>query len=116
MNFLRHVNDLLAFLLELAALAVLGYWGLKTDSAAPVKVALAVGAPLLAAITWGLFASPKATIALPLIGVLVVKALVFGSAALALHALGNRALATSFAVIVVINIAIALTVKSVGDN
>ncbi|RAO37493.1 hypothetical protein PSN13_01475 [Micromonospora saelicesensis] len=116
MNFLRHVNDLLAFLLELVALAVLGYWGFKTDSAVPVRVTLAVGAPLLAAIAWGLFASPKATIALPLIGVLVVKALVFGSATLALNAVGNRLIATSFAVVVVINIAIALTVKSVGDN
>jgi len=113
---MRHVNDLLAFLLELVALAALGYWGFKAGPGVPAKVALAVGAPLLAAIAWGLFASPRATITLPLMGVLVVKALVFGSATLALYAVENRTTAIFFAVIVVINIAIALTSKSVVDH
>ncbi|MFI1996204.1 YrdB family protein [Actinoplanes sp. NPDC020271] len=113
---MRHVNDLLAFLLELVALAALGYWGFKAGPGVAAKVALAVGAPLLAAIVWGLFASPKATVSLPLVGVLVVKGLVFGSATLALYAVGNRATATCFAMIVVINIAIALLSKSVVDH
>jgi hypothetical protein len=113
---MRHVNDVLAFLLELVALAALGYWGFKAGPGVPAKIALAVGAPLLAAVAWGLFASPKATIALPLIGVLAVKALVFGSATLALYAVGNRTAAICFAVIVVVNIAIAVTGRSVADH
>ncbi len=52
----------LQFLLELATLAALGYWGVATDGGSFAKVALAVGPPLLAAIAWGIFGSPNAPI------------------------------------------------------
>ena len=51
-------NLTVAFLLELCALAALGYWGLRTASGPATKAALGIGAPLLAAVLWGLFAAP----------------------------------------------------------
>jgi Protein of unknown function (DUF2568) len=99
-------NAALAFLLELAALGALAYWGFTTGPGTPSKVALGIGGPLLAAVVWGLFAAPRAKFRLPLAWVLVVKALVFGAAAAALYATGNRTLAVALAVIVVANTAI----------
>ena len=46
--------------LELAALAALAYWGAVTPDSTVLKVVLAIGAPLLAALVWGTFVSPKA--------------------------------------------------------
>ncbi len=92
----------LAFLLELCALAALGYWGVHTGSGPVTKPALGIGAPLLAAVLWGLFAAPKATFSVPAAKV-AVEVLVFGAAAPALYATGHRALAVAFAVLVVAN-------------
>ena len=95
-------NLALAFLLELCALAALGYWGVWVGSGPVTKTALGIGAPLLAAILWGVFAAPRAPVSVPLVG-LGVKLIVFGSAVVALYATGHRTLAIVFAVIVVAN-------------
>jgi hypothetical protein len=81
-----------AFLSELAALVALAWWGWTATELPLLRVALAVGAPLLAAVLWGVFAAPKARIRVPVLTVLV-KVLVFGSAALALLSLGHPVLA-----------------------
>jgi hypothetical protein len=109
MRPLRLANELLAFLLELAALAALGYWGFRVGSGVPLKILLGVGAPVLAAVLWGLFAAPRARFTVPPGGVLAVKVLVFGAAAAALYAAGQRTLAIAFAVLVALN-TIVLTV------
>jgi Protein of unknown function (DUF2568) len=95
-------NLTVAFLLELCALAALGFWGVQTGDGPLTKTALGIGAPLLAAMLWGLFAAPRAPMSMPL-AKFAVELLVFGSAALALYATGHRALAVAFAVLVVVN-------------
>ena len=96
-------NLALRFLLELCALVALGYWGFKTGTGAITKVVLGIGAPLVAAVVWGVFVAPRAPVALPGFVVLLLQVLVFGSAAAGLIATGHRALALAFAVLVVIN-------------
>ncbi|SCL63653.1 Protein of unknown function [Micromonospora citrea] len=59
---------LLLFLLELAVLAVGGWWGWALDAGTPVRVAAAVAVPLLLAALWGVFGSPKARVPLPAAG------------------------------------------------
>jgi hypothetical protein len=95
-------NLTLAFVLELCALAALCYWGFSVGDGPVTKTALGLGAPLCAAVLWGLFAAPRAPVSVPLLG-LVTKVIVFGSAAAALYATGHRALAIVFALIVVAN-------------
>lgn len=102
---MRLVNEGLAFLLELLALAVLAYWGFKTGHGIAPKLVFGIGAPVLAAVLWGLFAAPRATVSLPLAGVLLVKAVVFGAAVAALVATGHVLLAVVLAVVVVANVA-----------
>jgi hypothetical protein len=102
----RYANEALAFLLELAALAAVGVWGYHVGSGTAVKVGLAVALPVIVAVVWGLFAAPRARFTLPLWGVLLVKALVFAAATMALYATGYHGLALAFAVVVIVNTAI----------
>ncbi|MBP2586400.1 hypothetical protein J3A78_006878 [Streptomyces sp. PvR006] len=104
---LHPLNEVLAFLLELAALAVLARWGWGSAESIAPRLLLAVAAPVAAAVLWGLFAAPKARFRVSLAGVLAVKALVFGAAAAALVALERPGWATAFAVVVVVNTALA---------
>jgi hypothetical protein len=48
---------LMMFLLELALLAALGYWG-WTQHTGILQILLAIGAPVLAAVLWGVFRVP----------------------------------------------------------
>jgi hypothetical protein len=104
---LHLVNEALAFLVELLALAVLAWWGAETGSGLFVHLLLGIGAPLAAAVVWGLFASPKARVKLPPAGILAIKGLVFGVALICLDLLGHRTLAIAFGVIAAANTVIA---------
>ena len=106
-RWLHAGNEALAFLLELAALAVLGWWGSSVGHSLSSHLLLGIGAPLVAVVLWALFAAPRATVQLPLAGVLAVKAAVFGGAALALWGIGHDGLAVAFAVIAFANTALA---------
>src|SRR3954447_16533026 len=88
---------LLRFLLELAALAALGWYGARTGETTLAKIALGGGLPLAAAVLWGLFAAPRSTFDVPAAGI-AVQVLVFGGAALALLAIDRGTLAGGFAI------------------
>jgi hypothetical protein len=98
-------NLALAFALELCALAALCYWGFSVGGGPVAKAVLGIGAPVCAAVLWGLFAAPRAPVSVPLLG-LGTKLLVFGSATLALYATGHSVLALVFAFVVVANTAL----------
>ena len=93
MEILKSANLLLRFLLELCALAALGYWGFRTGQSMPVKLLLGIGAPLVAAVVWGMFVAPKASVPVPVWLWLALQAIIFGLAAAGLAAAGQRALA-----------------------
>ena len=54
----------LAFLLELAMLVAAGWWGFTLDAGLVVRLLAGLGAPLLIAVVWGVFCSPKAGVPL----------------------------------------------------
>ena len=99
----KSVNLLVRFLLELFALGVLCYWGFLIGESVLVKLLLGLGAPLLAAVVWGLFVAPKAVIPLRLPSRLIPEFLVFGAAVLALLATGHPVLGTSLLIIAAVN-------------
>ncbi|WP_265443169.1 YrdB family protein [Flexivirga meconopsidis] len=78
-------NDVLAFLIEIVALALLGTWAWRT---APEPVIARLGAVVLvlavALTLWGLFAAPKATFQVPAAAI-AVKVLVLGGSVLAAY-------------------------------
>ncbi|MHB1293781.1 MAG: YrdB family protein [Anaerolineae bacterium] len=87
------VNLLLRFLLEMAALVAMGYWGWSTQQGI-ARWLLGLGLPLVAAIVWGTFRVPndpgKAPVAVPGIVRLLLEATYFGTAVALLAAAGVR--------------------------
>ncbi len=57
---MRMANLALRFLLELACLAALAYWGAGATSSDTANVAVAILAPLAAATVWGIWSAPRA--------------------------------------------------------
>jgi hypothetical protein len=90
----------LKFLLELAAFAAFAYWG------ASVSIVLAIAAPALAIVLWGLFAAPRSERRLPLPARVVFETAVFVLAVVALLAAGALIAAIVLAVLVAISTAL----------
>jgi hypothetical protein len=100
-------NEALAFLLELAMLAGLAWWGASRDASLISRVLLAVAAPVAAAVVWGLFAAPRARVRMPVAGVLVIKAVAFVLTAIAVYSAGLHMIAIVGGVIAFLNAGIA---------
>ncbi len=96
MKALKTGNLALLFLLELCMLAALAFWGFHMGGSLMVKLALGIGAPLLAAIVWGILMAPRAAIKLPTPAHLALFLVIFGAAALALAVAGQPLLAVIF--------------------
>ena len=96
------------FVLELAALAAMGYWG-WTQHDGLLRVLLAVGLPLLAAALWGVFrvsGYPKdAPVEVPGVVRLLLEVAFFGVGAALLAAAGQRDAALVLAAVVVLHYA-----------
>ena len=94
---MKAANLGLRFLLELCLLAALAYVGLQAS------VVLAVVLPVVAAVLWGLFVSPKSRYPLSLPWWLALQAALFGVAAIGLIAVGE-----TFGALVAVNLALVL--------
>jgi len=103
MEALKAINLGLRFLMELAMLAALGYWGFRSGFPLPVRWLLGIGAPLLAAVVWGTFMSPKASVPLSAQLKLAIEIALFLLAAAALYAAGRPAWAALFLVVWAVN-------------
>jgi hypothetical protein len=91
------------FLLELAALGALAWWGVRTGQTAALKVALGVGAPLAAAVVWGAFVAPKAAFAVPGPVHAALQLAVLAAAVAALVAIGKLSAAEALAAAALVN-------------
>lgn len=102
-------NELLAFLVEVLAIAALSFSGWRAGG--PL---LGLALPVLAIVLWGLFAAPRARFPVPLAAQLGVKALVFGGAAVGLVATGHPVLGGTFAVLAAANTTAATVWRARG--
>jgi hypothetical protein len=98
-----NANDVMAFLVELVALALIGLWGYRAGGPLWAKVALAIGLVLAASVFWGLFAAPRARFRVPWV-TLLVKALVLGAAVAAGFTILPLVWAVVFGAVVVLNL------------
>lgn len=97
------VNASLRFLLELAALVALGYWGYSVGGTQLVKIGLGLGVPVTVAVVWGLLGSPAAPYRLDQPWRLFLEILILGGAAVALYLLDRPLLAVGFALVATVN-------------
>ncbi|MEV7728733.1 YrdB family protein [Streptomyces sp. NPDC087917] len=112
-------NELLALLIEFAALGLLCWWGFATGGNVGLSILLGLGTPALAIALWWLFAAPAAKMRPALPGVLLVKALVLGGGAAALYGVGHLSAAVVTAVVIVANTTVAEVFRrptTVGDE
>ena len=91
------------FGLELAALAALAWWGVRTGESALAKVLLGAGAPLAMAVVWGAFIAPKASFAVPGPVHVALQLAVLAAATAALVAIQKSTAAEVFAVAAVVD-------------
>ncbi len=98
-----NANDAVAFVVELAALAVLCAWGVRYGGTAASRWLLGLGLPAAAALLWGLFAAPRARYGGPVTR-LLVKLLVLGGAVVASFGVLPIGAAAAFAVVVAVNV------------
>lgn len=103
MEIIKGINVAVRFLLELCALGALGYWGFQTGSTAITKAGLGIGAPLVAAVVWGMMVAPQASISTPDVVRLGLELCVFGAAVAALVVSGRSEIAWILAVVYVVN-------------
>ncbi|WP_241560431.1 YrdB family protein [Rathayibacter iranicus] len=99
-------NAILHFLLELAALVTFAVWGFAAWDA-PWSIVAGIGAPILAALIWALFLSPRAVLAIDVYGRALIELLLMGAAALAWFDLGQPIVAVVFGVLAVVSGVIA---------
>ena len=104
MSLLEGANAIARFVLELCALAALGYWGFSTNDDLTGDVIVGVGAPLAFALAWGAWVAPKAPYRLNDPARLVLEVVVFAAAVAALVDAGIPLLAGILAVAVALNI------------
>jgi len=100
---LRNTNLGLRFLLELCALAALGYGGWRVPGPVWLRVLLAIALPLLAAVLWARWVAPKASHPIPDPQRLIPEWIVFGGATAALVVTGHPILAGALAVLAAAN-------------
>jgi len=91
------------FALELCALAALGYWGFQTGHNGFFRIVLGIGAPLLTAVIWGTFVSPKASVPVPEAARFMIELILFSLSAAALYAAGHPALGMLLIIIASVN-------------
>ena len=107
------INLAVRFILEIAALASLAYWG-WTQHTGFLRYLLAIGLPLLASVLWGTLAVPgdpsrsgKAPVPVPGIIRLVLELVLFGSAAWCLAESGQAFWANIFSLVVLVHYAVS---------
>ena len=110
-SVITNTNAGLAFLLEMAMLAALVYWGIHTGGNALTKTVLAILAPAAAIAVWAVFlAAGGHPVNLPTALEATLKLVVFLVAALALAGAGQRPLAIVLAVLAALTVAIEYSV------
>jgi len=103
MQGLKAVNLGIRFLLELAMLGAICYWGFKTHSSWALKILFGVGLPLLVAVLWGVFIAPKAMRPLGGATHLVLELTLLATGPVALFASARPGLGWAFAALLVLN-------------
>ncbi|HET7578126.1 MAG TPA: YrdB family protein [Bacillales bacterium] len=100
---MKEINLGLRFILELALLFSLGYWGFHVAQGILAEMGLGLGIPFAAAIIWGLFLSPRASVNISASGRLGLEMALFGFAVITLHSIGFTVVSIVFGMAFILN-------------
>ena len=91
------------FLLELAAVGAVGFWGYQAAGPLPVRIVVAIGVAATLITVWALVVAPKATNAIPADARVLIGSVLLLLAAGALMLAGQSTLGIAFAAAVILN-------------
>jgi hypothetical protein len=104
MEALKTVNLGIRFILEIAVLVILGYWGFHATPSPLLKMVLGIGTPLVAAVIWGLFGAPRAPYTLTGLPFFMLEIVIFGLPVIILFYLEKQTLGFIYGIVVAINL------------
>jgi len=104
MSFIKPIHLLIAFLLELAMLFSLGYYGFHTNMGKAGEFILGISLPVVAILLWGFLAAPKAKHRLPFPYLIPFKLILFLLTAFLLYQSGQQKWAFIFASIAIVSL------------
>lgn len=107
------INLAARFLLEIVAIAAVGYWGYQTGSG-PLRWVLAIGTPLVLIAVWAIGIAPGAVNPIPQPVRVVLGSGVLLLAAAALFVAGARTPALLFAALIVVNTVLLFALGHAG--
>jgi Na+/melibiose symporter-like transporter len=110
---MKGLNLGLGFLLELALLAALAYWGSQLSTSTAGRWLVAIAAPAALAALWSLIAAPTARRRLSTRPLIAFKLLVFTVGAALLFSTGQHALAIALETVAVVNLGLAIAWEQV---
>ncbi len=84
---MKALGGALVFLAEIGVFAGFGWWGFSTFDG-PLEWVVGLGLPLLVAVVWGMFLSPRARVVLPARVAQVVRVVILLGGAAAFFAVG----------------------------
>jgi len=108
MKSIKAANLGVLFLIELGALAAVGYWGFTRDVSTPLAWLLGLGAPAVLIALWSQFGSPKSKYKTRGAGRVGFELLWFGAGVAGLAAAGAYGWAVAFAAVCAVSKALAV--------
>ncbi|MGZ6564364.1 MAG: YrdB family protein [Solirubrobacteraceae bacterium] len=100
---MKAANDVVRFLIEVATLIAVGYWGFHEHGSWLAKLVLGIGAPLLIAAVWSVWMAPQSSRRAGEGVRAVLEVVIFGFATAALAASTSAILAIMFGVVAGVN-------------
>ena len=107
MKIIVSINLALAFLLEVTAFIIIGYWGFLQGSTIYMQYLLATALTIFAIILWGIFAAPRSRHKLNDVPRFLFKLFIFELAAFLFYKTGYLSFAILFGSIALFNLILA---------
>lgn len=100
---MKAANDTIRFVVEIAALVAISYWGFHDHSSWAEKLILGIGVPVLVAAAWAIWMAPQSGRRAPEGMRAVLEIVIFGLATTALATSTGAVLAIVFAAVAGVN-------------
>lgn len=107
MNFIKQINLLVSFLLEVGLIILAGNWGFQQGENSFMKYVFVVAVPAVIIVLWGVWAAPKSKRRLKNPARTIFKLAMMALAVFFGYSTGHPAWALSFAFITILNVGLA---------
>lgn len=107
MNLIKNGNIAIAFLIEIFAIFILGYWGFTFQSNKVIRATVSLLAPMLMIIIWSIWCAPSSNYRLEGLWLVGLKCLLFGIVVCCLLSMKQPSAAIVLGAIVALNLGLS---------